>query len=81
MQGHAAEALGQLAIGSQHNKDIIKAMGAVPALVTLSRSSQADVQHAALNALRLLVSWKMQFLRSLATHELLKLPVTFFETA
>lgn len=56
-------------------------MGAVPALLALSRSTQDSVQHAAATALQELGMTRMHFLRSLVTHKILKLPLTFYETA
>ena len=74
MQVQAGDALGNLAAGPHHNKDAIKAMGAVSLLVALLSLGQSHVQASALCALRDLGLTRMQFLRSLFQYTLLQLP-------
>lgn len=82
VQESVANASEILAGGSQHNKDAIKARGAVPLLVALLSSTQPAVRVSAFCALRALgFITRMQFLRSLVQFTILKLPLTFFEPA
>ena len=76
VQEQAAGALG----GLHHSKDTIIAAGAVPLLVALLSSEQPDVQATALRTLRN-IRGNRWFFRSSVKSMIVKLPLTFFETA